>query len=368
MTSRTPIKPLTHSLAFLSKVGLLCLAATATAEAKTITIQPNDTLSDIIYTHYPNANNPLEMMRRVHANNPDAFVANNPNRLIVGKPLVLEDTAPLDQEAHTRFELLRTEKQSLSTQLQAIEKENIELKRLLKRFETEQSQYNTTSQPLEGKVTTLDEKVAATSTDSIPTTSTDNELNTQLSNELKKVQADYAALQLQLKAAQELTTEHDQQLSLVKTQLAAQQTTNKELSQALQEARELNGQLTLELQSKQQNSNLPWILGGGAALLLFPLLWWVRRRPVASLSTPDTSSVTATQNPPDTLKVDTNLGEPLYRQGALGFNEGRLKLNIARAYLDKRDTKAAAELLQEVLREGDDTQKQQAREILSFIN
>lgn len=69
------------------------------------------------------------------------------------------------------------------------------------------------------------------------------------------------------------------------------------------------------------------------------------------------------------LKVDSGMQvtEPLPGHFALGFNEGNLKLNIARAYLDKRDAKAASELLQEVLRDGDEAQKQQAREILSFI-
>ena len=44
-----------------------------------------------------------------------------------------------------------------------------------------------------------------------------------------------------------------------------------------------------------------------------------------------------------------------------------LKLDIARAYLDIRDSEAAAEMLQEVLTEGGSRQRQDAREILSFI-
>ena len=402
MTSLKPIKPPPYSIPLLSKVGLLCLIATATAEAKTITIQPNDTLSEIIYTHYPNANNPLEIMRKVHAGNPDAFVANNPNRLIVGKQLVLDDEAPktLALEAQTRLELLNTEKQSLSTQLQTVEKENAELKQslkrfetdqqasitqmpaveeenaqlklLIKRFETEQKSYDANIQQLESKITALNEKIATTTVDPTQAAAA-NDLTAKLTNDLKKAQEDYATLQLQLKEVRDLAAKSDQQLADLNAQLTTQQDTNKALNQALQEARELTSQLTLDLQNKQQNSNLPWILAGGTALLLLPLLWLIRRRPVEP-STDNKLAITpviaATTTAPDTLKVESgvSLTEPMPGHWALGFNEGNLKLNIARAYLDKRDAQAASELLQEVLREGDEAQKQQAREILSFIS
>lgn len=401
MNALNPIKHLSYSLPLLSKVGLLCLIASA-AEAKTITIQPNDTLSDIIYTHYPNANNPLEIMRKVHANNPNAFVANNPNRLIVGKQLTLDDEAPqtLELEAQARIELLNTEKQSLNTQLQAVEKENGELKLLIKRFEAEQAtvtapapnpaleeentqlkllikrfeseqkSYDATIQQLESKITALNEKIATTTVDPTQAAAA-NELSTKLSNDLKKAQEDYATLQAQLKEARDLAAKSDQQLADIKAQLSTQQNTNKELSQALQEARDLNSQLTLNLQTKQQSSNLPWFLAGGTALLLLPLLWLVRRRSTESTVTakPVLTPSTAPSNAPDVLKADSGMQvtEPLPGHFALGFNEGNLKLNIARAYLDKRDAKAASELLQEVLRDGDEAQKQQAREILSFI-
>lgn len=368
MIQSEPIKYLKRPLPFLSKVGLLCLMASASAEAKTIIVQPNDTLSGLVYKHYPNATNPLEIMRDIHAKNPDAFIANNPNRLILGKEIILDDEAPqtVAIEAQTRIGLLEAEKQSLGTQLQALEEENTQLKVLIKRFENEQQTYDANIQQLERKIADLNEKIATTTADPAIAAAA-NDLNVKLQAELKQAKTELEALQIQLKEARDLTSNRDKDLADLKAQIAAEQKNTKELNTALQQARELNSKLTLDLQQKQQNSYLPWLLAGGAGLLLLPLLWLARRRPEEVAV--KTATTTAVETVADTPKPDAtiNLPEPLPKHLALGLNEGNLKLNIARAYLDKRDARAASELLQEVLKEGDDAQKQQAREILSFI-
>lgn len=365
------IKQTKQSAPLLTTVGLLCLMTSTIAEAKTIIVQPNDTLSGLVYKHYPDAANPLEIMRRMHANNPNAFVANNPNRLIVGKEMVLDDEAPktVALEAQTRIGLLETEKQSLNTQLQTLEDENAQLKVLIKRFENEQQTYDANIQQLERKIADLSQKVANTPAEPSQVAAA-QELTNKLNADLAKAKNEYEVLQLQLKEARKLNDERDKTLTELKSQLQDQKTSNDELTKALQEARELNSQLTLDLQQQQQSSNLPWFLAGGAALLLIPLLWLVRRRPVEL--TTDTPKTAVSSSSPETDKIEpvpTPLPESLPNSRlASGLNEGNLKLNIARAYLDKRDARAASELLQEVLREGDEAQKQQAREILSFIS
>ena len=77
--------------------------------------------------------------------------------------------------------------------------------------------------------------------------------------------------------------------------------------------------------------------------------------PTATIATPTATVTPVVSNARADDHSDDNL-------------EADIKLDMARAYMDLRNASAAAEILQDVLVEGGARQRQEAREILSFIS
>jgi len=87
-------------LAFICALTL----SLAQAEPRTIEVQPNDTLSEIVSTYYEvDANQRLRIMAYVLAQNPDAFSSNTMDSLRAGRSLTLPDlqSIPNLQQADT---------------------------------------------------------------------------------------------------------------------------------------------------------------------------------------------------------------------------------------------------------------------------
>lgn len=117
----------------------------------------------------------------------------------------------------------------------------------------------------------------------------------------------------------------------------------------------------------------PWLL----MLFLLPVAWFLglRSRPAVNLQ-----EATAVETDADKVISDPVMPAPLTHDeidsGEFSSSvaiipddpDVAIKLDMARAYLDLRNAEAANDVLQEVIREGGSRQKQEAKEILSFIS
>ncbi|MGL4186936.1 MAG: FimV/HubP family polar landmark protein, partial [Thiotrichaceae bacterium] len=138
------------------------------------------------------------------------------------------------------------------------------------------------------------------------------------------------------------------------------------------------------------SNNLPWIISALLALVMLPLLWLLKQKmqalptvsvanqalkkePVAKPVTQAAAPKVADPLPTATITTSTATVTPVVSNARADDHsddnlEADIKLDMARAYMDLRNASAAAEILQDVLVEGGARQRQEAREILSFIS
>ena len=149
-------------------------------------------------------------------------------------------------------------------------------------------------------------------------------------------------------------------------------------------------------EAKQQtasSSRLSWILAGLLAFLMLPLLLLLKRsraKTAALVVTPLKEPAPAPEKLPvttitkgvdtvvpvavplagETASADATpvVGSMVTEAADVEPPDADVKLDIARAYLELRDSQAAADILQDILKEGSTRQRQEAREILSFIS
>lgn len=120
----------------------------------------------------------------------------------------------------------------------------------------------------------------------------------------------------------------------------------------------------------------PWLL----ALLLLPVAWLLgqRSRPAPVTPASETKAGVKTIEIPaaaDPVVPKPLTGDQLDQMAFSGREavtkpdnpDAAIKLDMARAYLDLRNAEAANDVLQEVIQEGGSRQRQEAKEILSFI-
>ncbi len=179
----------------------------------------------------------------------------------------------------------------------------------------------------------------------------------------------------------------DLQKTLATSKLDAE-TAQKDLQIA--KAAQANAELT---QANLENSSTPlwpWLL----ALLLLPIAWWLGRKsqpavakraivaapaPQATVTPPPAPRPAAQPTPAEPASdvgSETSARTPRNERMASYLSQAAndddpdaaIKLDMARAYLDLRDSESAYTVLNEVLREGGKQQQQEAREILSFIS
>jgi FimV-like protein len=327
----------------------VCLSGTAGAEDKTWEVQSGNTLGKIVAEQYPGFANRKAIMQEILKRNPEAFRGQNVDSLIVGKTLKLpaasdipglEPLAPaaggMDAAAQAKMQALETQVTELKDTVALLEEENASLQEMVKGYAE--------AQP---------------AAPAAPTPPADDGLQAQLETARQELQASQA------------------NAKTLEEQLAAAKRDNETLQNDLQQLRAT----AVVAESKDSaSSNLPWVLLGLLALLTLPLIWLLRRKqeqvaPVlasAEKKLADVPPVVASpkpaaeplvpdeQRPPAVVPAETVAAEDANPDAAL-------KLDIARAYLDLRDSEAAADILQDVLVEGGERQRQEAREILSFI-
>ena len=348
-------------------VGIACLSMTSLALAaeQRWKIKANDRLNSIVSKNYPDYTDEAEqeiIAQAIIKANPSAFTKGDRNRLVVGKTLKLPQASAI--------------------------------------------------KGLEPAADQSEEQTAATEADKADVAKTDasTEADTKSDKDkaAKPVVTDKedaagkpsSALQEQVKTLETQRQDLEKQASERAAEIAAKQQTIKDLEVKVAELQKLNEGLKADLQklqeAKQQtasSSRLSWALAGLLAFLMLPLLWLLKRsrdKSPAVVVNPLKESVPAPENLPVTTitkGVDTvvPVAAPLAGETAIADvtpvvgsmvteavevepPDADVKLDIARAYLELRDSQAAADILQDILKEGSTRQRQEAREILSFIS
>lgn len=336
----------TRLLKVLVPVSLagMCLSGTVLAADNTWEIQSGNSLSKIVAEKYPDYGNRQIIMQEILKRNPQAFRSENINSLIVGTTLQLPDPADIPElKPPAPKPAEGVVDPALQEKLQALEAQVTELEETITILEEE----NTALQEMVNEAASG--KPLTATAEPVPAP-VDNTLQQRLDEAEKALSASKAAN------------------TTLEEQLAATQRENEVLQNDLQQIRAA----AAVAETKAAGSgNLPWILLGLLALLTLPLLWLLRRKrepaavAVASgLAAEPTSTIPADVPPsvmtdsPVTVSIMPSVDEN---------PDAALKLDIARAYLDLRDSEGAADILQDVLTEGGEQQRQEAREILSFI-
>lgn len=345
----------TRLLQVLLPVSLagMCWSGTVFAADSTWEIKPGNSLGKIVAEKYPDYGNRQAIMREILKRNPQAFRTENINSLIVGKTLQLPDPADipdLKPPAPKPAEAAGVDP-ALQEKLQALTAQVTELEETITILEEE----NTALQEMVNDAATGKSPAASTEPTPVPIP-VDNTLQQRL---------DEAETALAASKAANTTLEE---------QLATTKRENEVLQNDLQQIRAAAA--VAETKAKG-SGNLPWILLGLLALLTLPLLWLLRRKretvPAAVASAaavePAMPVMTAPDKQPEvSTPVMADVPATVSVMPAVDENpDAALKLDIARAYLDLRDSVGAADILQDVLVEGGEQQRQEAREILSFI-
>lgn len=326
---RVPLRVLAIAL------GLGFLPSLTLANATSHEVRPGDVLGKIISQYYPDYSNRQAIITEIIKRNPEAFPGQDPNRLQVGKTLQLPAAADIPG--------LQPPAPKVSNAVSAEQ---------IKTLEAKIAEQAETISVLEEENAALQEMVKSYA-EAKPAQSTPD-----------------PALQQQLKDAQQSLQQSETAKQGLQTQLDELRTQNSALQNDVQQ---LRASMAVAESSKATASSLPWILLGLLALLTLPLIWLLRRKqaplvvpiPVATDTLAERSAPPSVSIAPATAST-VHVASPPPSQP--DDPEAGLKLDIARAYLDLRDSEAAANILQDVLGEGNERQRQEAREILSFIS
>ena len=405
--------------------GILSGVNTSVAKEREWVIKSNDTLSKIVERYYPSIRNKKAVIRAIVQDNPNAFRRGNAHDLILGKVLILpepdrfkntttkaetDSTAsdaskvvepvavvePVNEAPETvaestsaeapatnksasnvpsnvkeKIDELEEGRKELEETLKLVEEENASLQSMVGKYEEQKHAQDAQIAKLEDQVKQLEANLK--NTDSTKAVTPTPAVTPVVP--VTAVSEDSAAISKQL-AEKERVTE------TLKTQLAE----TKRQNDALQE--ELQTKITT-MESNSSN-NLPWIISALLALVMLPLLWLLKQKmqalptvsvanqalkkePVAKPVTQAAAPKVADPLPTATITTSTATVTPVVSNARADDHsddnlEADIKLDMARAYMDLRNASAAAEILQDVLLEGGARQRQEAREILSFIS
>lgn len=402
--------------------GILSGVNTSVAKEREWVIKSNDTLSKIVERYYPSIRNKKAVIRAIVQDNPNAFRRGNAHDLILGKVLILpepdrfkntttkaetDSTAsdaskvvepvavvePVNEAPETvaestsaeapatnksasnvpsnvkeKIDELEEGRKELEETLKLVEEENASLQSMVGKYEEQKHAQDAQIAKLEDQVKQLEANLKNTDSTKAVTPA-------PAVAPVAAASEDSAAISKQL-AEKERVTE------TLKTQLAE----TKRQNDALQE--ELQTKITT-MESNSSN-NLPWIISALLALVMLPLLWLLKQKmqalptvsvanqalkkePVAKPVTQAAAPKVADSLPTATITTSTATVTPVVSNARADDHsddnlEADIKLDMARAYMDLRNASAAAEILQDVLLEGGARQRQEAREILSFIS
>lgn len=362
-------------------IGIVCLSMTnlALAAEQRWKVKANDRLNSIVSKNYPDYTDEAEqeiIAQAIIKANPAAFTKGDRNRLVVGKTLKLPQASAIkglepaadqsgEQTAATETDKANADKDKTKTDAS-------------------------------NEAETKSDKDKA-STSEADSTKADKPVVTDKEGAAGKPTS---ALQEQVKTLETQRQDLEKQASERAAEIAAKQQTIKELEVKVAELQKHNEGLKTDLQklqeAKQQtasSSRLSWILAGLLAFLMLPLLWLLKRsraKTAALVVTPLKEPAPAPENLPvttitkgvdtvvpvavplagETASADATpvVGSMVTETAEVEPPDADVKLDIARAYLELRDSQAAADILQDILKEGSTRQRQEAREILSFIS
>ncbi len=298
----------------------------------------------------------------------------------------------------------------LMQQLDEIESANEQLLADKTKIEKERDELNTRLQTLEADKKQLETKITElSSAASTPATAApageeqpDPAILMQQLDEIEsaneQIRTEKETLQKELETVQKQLQERSAENSTLTGQVTGLTTQEAELKGQLETAQKdlqlahaayANAELTKANIEKNNHAPVwPWLL----ALLLLPTAWWLGRKsqtpatvkptvPTAPAATAATLPVVSAEQGKSqglpTLQTDLDIEAEADTVLATTYpttaaNDDDLdvaiKLDIVRAYLDLRDPESAQPILKEVLREGGRQQRQEAREILSFIS
>ena len=303
----------------------------------------------------------------------------------------------------------------LMQQLDEIESANEQLLTDKTKIEKERDELNTRLQTLEADKKQLETKITELSSTAASTPATaaaapageeqpDPAILMQQLDEIEsaneQIRTEKETLQKELEAVQKQLQERSAEISTLTGQVTGLTTQEAELKGQLETAQKdlqlaraahANAELTKANIEKNNRAPVwPWLL----ALLLLPAAWWFGRKsqtpvavkptvPTAPAATAATLPVVPTEQgeiqdlPTPQTGLDMEAEADTVPAAATAYPttaanddnlDAAIKLDIVRAYLDLRDPESAQPILKEVLREGGRQQRQEAREILSFIS
>lgn len=377
-----------HSLAPVSLLFAVFTVSTVSAETISVEIKENDTLSKIVAEAYPGSVDRDAIMEMVLERNPEAFRNGDINALILGKQLVLpasdevvsvttrepvaNNSVTIETESDDQLARVVAERDQLKRQLEQLEIDNTELRDTITQLEAQQ----VTGSDLQSQLKALQqerETLQADNANALAELKTANQQLTSNQSVTESLRTELAALTEQLAARQAEATTLRSELGVANADNTALQSEIDQIKAAAEKDVTL---IAPEPAEKPGSTWWPWLL----ALLLLPIAWLLgrRSRPVTMQGTALVTKSAVEASVP--AQPDPVVPEPLTSEqmAKMGFTHAEaitvpddpdvaIKLDMARAYLDLRNAKAANDMLQEVIREGGSRQQQEAKEILSFI-
>lgn len=405
--------------------GILSGVNTSVAKEREWVIKSNDTLSKIVERYYPSIRNKKAVIRAIVQDNPNAFRRGNAHDLILGKVLILPEPdrfkntttkaetdstasdaskvvepvavvepvneAPETVAESTSAEVPTTNKSAsnvpsnVKEKIDELEEGRKELEETLKLVEEENASLQSMVGKYEEQKHAQDAQIAKLE-DQVK----------QLEANLKNTDSTKAVTPVPAVAPVAPVAAASEDSAAISKQLAEKERVTETLKTQLAETKRQNDALQEELQTKittmesNSSNNLPWIISALLALVMLPLLWLLKQKmqalptvsvanqtlkkePVAKPVTQAAAPKVADSLPTATIATPTATVTPVVSNARADDHsddnlEADIKLDMARAYMDLRNASAAAEILQDVLLEGGARQRQEAREILSFIS
>lgn len=405
--------------------GILSGVNTSVAKEREWVIKSNDTLSKIVERYYPSIRNKKAVIRAIVQDNPNAFRRGNAHDLILGKVLILPEPdrfkntttkaetdstasdaskvvepvavvepvneAPETVAESTSAEVPTTNKSAsnvpsnVKEKIDELEEGRKELEETLKLVEEENASLQSMVGKYEEQKHAQDAQIAKLE-DQVK----------QLEANLKNTDSTKAVTPVPAVAPVAPVAAASEDSAAISKQLAEKERVTETLKTQLAETKRQNDALQEELQTKittmesNSSNNLPWIISALLALVMLPLLWLLKQKmqalptvsvanqalkkePVAKPVTQAAAPKVADSLPTATITTSTATVTPVVSNARADDHsddnlEADIKLDMARAYMDLRNASAAAEILQDVLLEGGARQRQEAREILSFIS
>ena len=405
--------------------GILSGVNTSVAKEREWVIKSNDTLSKIVERYYPSIRNKKAVIRAIVQDNPNAFRRGNAHDLIIGKVLILPEPdrfkntttkaetdstasdaskvvepvavvepvneAPEAVAESTSAEAPATNKfasnvpSNVKEKIDELEEGRKELEETLKLVEEENASLQSMVGKYEEQKHAQDAQIAKLE-DQVK----------QLEANLKNTDSTKAVTPAPAVAPVAPVAAASEDSAAISKQLAEKERVTETLKTQLAETKRQNDALQEELQTKittmesNSSNNLPWIISALLALVMLPLLWLLKQKmqalptvsvanqtlkkePVAKPVTQAAAPKVADSLPTATIATPTATVTPVVSNARADDHsddnlEADIKLDMARAYMDLRNAAAAAEILQDVLLEGGARQRQEAREILSFIS